>query len=315
MARVDVPREELVRYCPAVWDAPELRSFWETTTAEALQALPDLDLAPHDLPARSAAVFAVRFPGFGGGTVTGWYLKPHGDGPFPGVVFYHGYTRRAARPLDLLHLAAEGFACLSLDVRGQGGEATDGAVYEGGRVPGWMTAGIASPATYYYRNVYMDCVRALERFCEREEIDAGRIAVTGISQGGGLSLAAAALSRRPALVMAEVPFLCDFRRALDVATAGPYLELARYLRERPEEEERVWETLRYFDVLNLAPWVTARTVITCGLWDEVCPPSTVYGVFNTLRSEKEIMVYPYMGHETVYDWQRRRFGLLVELGR
>ena len=310
MPRIDMTQEELARYRPAPWEAPELESFWTDAVSEALEHLPAAVLVPDDIPALSCRVYRFELPATAGGTVTGWYLKPNGAGPFPAVVFYHGYTGRAPRPLDLLHLAAEGFACVSVDVRGQGGEATDGAVYEGGRVPGWMTAGIRSPQTYYYRNVYLDCLRALETFCRQEDMDAERVALTGISQGGGLSLAVAALSRRPHLVLAEVPFLCHFRRAVETAAQGPYLELARYLRERPEEEETVWKTLRYFDVLNLAPRVQARTVITAGLWDEVCPPSTVYAVHNALTAPKEIVPYPYMGHETVYDWRRQRFELL-----
>ena len=50
---------------------------------------------------------------------------------------------------------------------------------------------VVDPATYYYRRVMTDAARAIDTVRERPEIDAARVAVTGGSQGGGLSLAAA----------------------------------------------------------------------------------------------------------------------------
>jgi cephalosporin-C deacetylase len=56
-----------------------------------------------------------------------------------------------------------------------------------------MTQGILDPATYYYRRLITDAVRAVEAVRSHPAVDPQRIAVTGGSQGGALTLAAASL--------------------------------------------------------------------------------------------------------------------------
>ena len=46
----------------------------------------------------------------------------------------------------------------------------------------------------------------------RPEVDTTRIVVTGGSQGGGLSLATAALDRRISLCAPDIPFMLDYVR-------------------------------------------------------------------------------------------------------
>jgi cephalosporin-C deacetylase-like acetyl esterase len=130
-------------------------------------------------------------------------VRPSASGKFPGVCIYHGYSGRAPRPLDMLALAAQGICVLSMDCRGQNGQSQDTAVYLEGHQSGWMTQGIRDPRTYYYRYVYADAVRALDLLARREEVDEKRLAITGASQGGGITLAVAALSERPRMAFSR----------------------------------------------------------------------------------------------------------------
>jgi len=79
--------------------------------------------------------------------------------------------------------------------------------------------------------------------------------------------------------------------------------------------DQVFRTLSYFDCLNLAPWITCRTVISSGLCDESCPPSTIYGVYNHITAEKQMEVYPFHKHEVPYDHNELKFRLLAEVLR
>ncbi len=202
-----------------------------------------------------------------------------------------------------------------MDCRGQNGQSQDTAVYPEGHHMGWMTAGIRDPRTYYYRNVYADAVRALEVLARRDETDSARIAIAGVSQGGGLTLAVAALSRKPVLALSDIPFLCDFRRSINIAAAGPYPEITGFLRSFPHLYEEALRTLSYFDCLNLAPWIACKTVISNGLWDNICPPSSIYGVYNHITAEKQMEVYPFHGHEVAYEHNELKFRLLAELAK
>jgi cephalosporin-C deacetylase len=202
-----------------------------------------------------------------------------------------------------------------MDCRGQNGQSQDGAVYPEGHHTGWMTAGIRDPRSYYFRYVYADAVRALEVLAHREEVDDSRLAVMGGSQGGGLSIAAAALSRKPILALPDVPFLCDFRRSIQIAPAGPYPEITGFLRVFPHLYEQTIRTLSYFDCLNLAPWISCRTVISNGLWDDICPPSSIYAVYNHITAEKQMEVYPFHKHETPHEHHELKYRLITEILR
>jgi cephalosporin-C deacetylase len=140
-------------------------------------------------------------------------------------------------------------------------------------------------------------VRAVETAASLEGVDAERIAVAGGSQGGALSLAAAALA--PSLVRlchADVPFLSDIEHAMEVAVDHPYLELVSYLALHLELEDDVRHTIRHVDNALLATRIRARTLVSVGLRDTITPPSTVFAAFNAIEAPKEIAVYPYSGH-------------------
>ncbi len=174
-----------------------------------------------------------------------------------------------------------------------------------------MTQGIRDAETYYYRYVYADAARALELLANREEVDAQRLAITGVSQGGGLALAVAALSATSLVVaLPDIPFLCDYRRAIAITPNGPYPEIPLFLKSFPELEEKTMRTLSYFDNLNLAPWIKCRTIISNCLCDDVCPPSTIFGVYNHISAEKQIEIYPYHKHEVPYEQQELRLRVL-----
>jgi len=97
----------------------------------------------------------------------------------------------------------------------------------------------------------------------------------GVSQGGGLALAVAGLVPDLLAVMPDVPFLCHFRRALEVSETNPYEEITRYLSVRRQTVDQVFSTLSYFDAVNFAKRANAPALFSVALRDLTCPPSTV----------------------------------------
>jgi len=300
MPRFDWPLDELVTYDPATTAQPDFDAYWERTLAEGQQAPLNLEMERIDYPALGVDVFEVYYDGWRGARICGWLLLPQGrPSGCPALVNYHGYSGSKAEVYHYLMWALQGYVVLAVDTRGQSGNSSDPGHYTGGHVTGWMTKGVMNPEEYYYRGAYMDCVRALDVVCALDQVDPARIGITGMSQGGGLTLAVAALDSRPILAMPEMPYLCHFKRALDMAVRYPYGEIAAYLRKWPSREAQVWRTLSYCDNLNLASRITCPVLMTVGLEDDICPPSSIYAVYNKITAHKTMCVYPYHNHSMV----------------
>jgi cephalosporin-C deacetylase len=131
------------------------------------------------------------------------------------------------------------------------------------------------------------------------------MAVTGGSQGGGITLAIAGLVPDLAAVMPDVPFLCQYRRATELVDSNPYHEISRFLTRHRNQVERVFQTLSYFDGINFASRANAPALFSVGLMDEICPPSTVFAAFNHYAGKKDIRIWSYNHHEGGGNFQTR----------
>jgi cephalosporin-C deacetylase len=299
----DMPIAALRAYTPAL-DVPEdFDAFWAATLAEARTH--DLAVSCNQIDTGLTVIdtFDVAYAGYGGSPVRAWLHLPAGRSePLPVIVEYIGYGGGRGLPHERFLFAAAGFGHLIMDTRGQGstwsvGETPDPDANGAPFHPGFMTRGILDPETYYYRRVFTDAVRAIEAVRTMDAVDGSRIAVTGGSQGGGISLAVAGLAPELAGVMPDVPFLSDFPRAITFADSDPYGEIVRYLKVHRDHVDRVHATLSYFDVANLGRRASAPALFSVGLMDLICPPSTVYAAYNHYAGPKEIREYPFNDHE------------------
>jgi len=302
MPQFDLPHEELARYTPSIEVPDDLEDFWSATLADSRAAASPPSLTAVDCGLTLVDTFDVRFTGYAGQPVRAWLHRPAGvDGPLPAVVRYLGYGAGRGLPHEVGAWTLAGYATLLVDTRGQGSGSTPGDTPDpagsGPAYPGFMTRGILDPGDYYYRRVYTDAALAVDAVRQLPGIDSSRVAVTGGSQGGGLSLAVSALVPDVLATLPDVPFLCDFRRATEISDCDPYAEIARYLRVHRHSVDRVFRTLAYFDCVVLARRATVPALFSVGLMDPVCPPSTVYAAYNAYAGPKEIRVYPYNEHE------------------
>jgi cephalosporin-C deacetylase len=300
---VDLPEAELRAYRSSQFDPADFDAFWQATLDESRAMAPaGAVLEPVDVGLRTLDVFDVTFPGFGGQPIRAWLRMPRGaSGPLPTVVQYVGYGGGRGRPTENLLLASAGFAHLHVDTRGQGSAWSVGDTADSGeagpQIPGMMTRGIDHRDTYYYRRLFTDAVRAVDAARTLDVVDASRIAVTGGSQGGGITLAVAGLVDGLTAVLPQVPFLCDFPRALTIHDRDPYHEVVRYLAQHRGKVASVLDTLAYFDGVNFARRATAPAWFTVALMDETCKASTVFGAYNAYAGPKQIEVFPFNGHE------------------
>ncbi|GAA2725218.1 acetylxylan esterase [Cellulomonas aerilata] len=314
MPLTDLPLADLRTYSPDLAEPDDLDDFWAATLSEsrALGAAPVL--APVDTPVRELVVEDLTFPGFAGEPVRAWVVRPPAPGPHPCVVEYLGYNGGRGVPGEKLQWAAAGYVHVVMDTRGQGsgwgsGGHTPDPHGAGPAVPGFMTRGIEAPATYYYRRVFTDAVRLVDAVRTLPFVDRDRVAVTGASQGGGISLAAAALAGDlVAACLPDVPFLCHFRRAVELTPELPFTEVVRYLAVHRGSDAAVFRTLSYFDGAVLARRARVPALFSVALMDAIVLPSTVFAAFNAYAGEdRSIEVYPWNGHEggQVPHWARQ----------
>jgi len=135
-------------------------------------------------------------------------------------------------------------------------------------------------------------------------VDDNNLAVFGGSQGGALSLVAAALNQKIKRVAVIYPFLSDFKRVLEVGDKDePYDELFRYFKFSDPmhvTEDTILKTLSYIDVKNMAHRINASVKLFTGLEDQICFPSTQFAMFNRLKCDKDLFLLPEYGHEEMH---------------
>src|SRR5262249_39410130 len=217
------------------------------------------------------------------------------------VVQFIGYGDGRGSPLEHLTWASLGYVHVVIETRGQGSASRAGVTPDphvaDPHAPGFLTRGIGDPEAYYYRRVYVDAARAVRVATTLPLVDADRVAVVGTSQGGGLAIAAAALSGAAAAVVANLPFCCHFDRAVRITDAGPYAEVADYLRVFRGDAERAMATLSYFDAVHFARRSHAPASFSVALMDRVCPPSTVFAAYHAYAGPSAMQVWRFNGHE------------------
>jgi cephalosporin-C deacetylase len=309
MAEFDLPIDELRSYRPALTEPPDFDSFWADSLAESPAG--DAAFVPFDSGLAVVETFDVTFPGFAGQPVRGWlHLPVHRSEPLPCVVEFIGYGGGRGLAHERLFWALAGYAHFVMDTRGQGsgwsvGDTADPDAGEPAEA-GFLTRGIGSAQTYYYRRVFVDAVRAVDAARSHPAVDATRVAVTGMSQGGGITLAASALSEGLVGSMPDVPFLCHFRRAVAVTDGFPYGELVRYLHTHRDRVDQAFSVLSYFDGVSMAARASAPTLFSVALRDPICPPSTVFAAYNAYAGQKQIEIYDFNEHEGGGPFHQRR---------
>jgi cephalosporin-C deacetylase len=304
MAFFDLSLEQLQSYKPERNEPEDFDAFWQSTLAETRTHALNPRFVPVDAGLKTVEVFDLTFAGYGGQDIKGWFMLPRErTGKLPCVVEYIGYGGGRGSPLNWLTWPSAGYATLVMDTRGQGSTWQPGHTPDpepdGSNpfYPGFMTRGVLNPKTYYYRRVFTDAARAVDVAQSHPAVDAERIAATGGSQGGGITIAAAGLAPAIKVAMPDVPFLCHYRRATQLVDSMPYGEISIFCKTHRDQVEQVFRTLTYFDGMSFAARAHAATLFSVGLMDTICPPSTVYAAYNHYAGAKQIKIYEYNNHE------------------
>ncbi len=325
MAFVDIPVDQLPTYQGKTPRPEGFDAFWDAGISEMGALDPRLELIPASFQTPFAECFDMWWTGVWGARIHAKLLRPRTQGtelatPSPAVLMFHGYYGSSGDWLDKLGYVGAGFTVASMDVRGQGGLSEDLGGITGPTIRGHMLRGIEGPPEgLLFRNVFLDTAQMARLVMAMPEVDETRVGVLGGSQGGGLSVACAALEPRVRRVAPIFPFLSDYQQGweLDLAPISEcYGEIKHYFRNFDplhQREHEVFTKLGYIDVQHLAPRIRAEVLMAVGLRDMTCPPSSTYAVFNKITSPKEMVVYPDFGHEHLPGFLDRTFLFMMAL--
>ena len=157
---------------------------------------------------------------------------------------------------------------------------------------GYMFFNLDDRDKYYYKRVYLGCVRAIDFIYSLPEFDGTTLAVTGGSQGGALSIVTAGLDKRVKYLAAFYPALCDLTGYLSNRAGG----WPQMFREQKMATKEKIETSKYYDVVNFARNVKIPGFYSWGFNDVVCPPTSMYSAYNSITAPKELYIMQETGH-------------------
>ncbi|MBN1697370.1 MAG: acetylxylan esterase [Spirochaetales bacterium] len=319
MPVLDMPIDALKTYKGINPKPDDFEEFWKRALDEVRGLGTAYELEPSDFQAPFASCFHLYFRGVGGARIHAKLLKPKTvTDPHPAVVQFHGYRCSSGDWYEKLCFVGAGYSFAAMDCRGQGGLSEDCGGVKGNTDNGHIIRGLSdSPDRLLYRQIFLDTVQLVRIIMSMEDTDEKRVGVCGYSQGGGLSLACAALEPGIKKAAAAYPFLCDYRRVWEMdLVEKAYAELRTYFRLYDPlhgREEKVFERLGYIDVQHLAPRIKADVLMATGLMDDCCPPSTQFAAYNKIQAKKEVAVYPDLGHENLPGFPDRIFQFMMGL--
>jgi len=293
---------------PTQAEPEDFDEFWSADVADLAKIplepeithLPDLSTAKVDV-----YHVGIRTAGPDGARVYGILCVPKGDGPFPAALEVPGAGVRAYA--GNVELAARGIITLQIGIHGIPVN-LDSKVYNqlGTGAQHWLgypLIQLDSRESYYYRRVYLSCVRANDFLVSHPKFDGKNLLVKGGSQGGQLSIVTAALDPRVTALSALYPAYCDVTGYLH-GRAGGWPHMMRANADGSPSLHATDAKLRttsYYDVVNFARRLKVPGHYAWGYNDEVCPPTSMYAAYNVITAPKKLLLALEVGHDSILE--------------
>jgi cephalosporin-C deacetylase len=266
---------------PSIPRPADFDAFWRSKI-DQLMAIPAApELTPGESGRPGVEYATIKMNNINGAHVYGQLAKPAGPGKFPALLI----LQWASPPYPLqkpwvTDRAAEGWLTLNIephDVPGDMPQAFYAALPQ--IIKSYNTIGQHSRDESYFLQMYLADYRAVEYLASRPDWDGKTIVVMGTSMGGQQSLAVAGLNSKVTALIVNVPAGADAAGSLHGRASG----YPNWNVSRPD----VLETSRYFDTVNFASRITARSLVAMGFIDPVAPPVGIWIAFNQIRGPKE----------------------------
>lgn len=281
---------------PTVKDPADFDSFWSNAIAEARKI--NLDPRITLMPERCTSeinIYQISFQNeVNGSRIYGMLAVPKKSGKYPAILKVPG---AGIRPYAGDARLASMCNAITLEIGIHGIPVNlETEVYNNlasGALTSYQSIRMNNRDAFYYKRVYLGCVRAVDFIFTLPEFNGTDIVVTGGSQGGALTIVTAGLDKRIKYLSAQYPALCDNTGYL-FKRAGGWPHYFKTNEPKPGEIE----TLGYYDVVNFARRVTVTGFYTWGYNDLTCPPTSTYSAYNVITAPKELQIFQETGHWT-----------------
>jgi cephalosporin-C deacetylase-like acetyl esterase len=284
---------------PTVELPADFKQFWNKAKSDLAQI--PLDARMTLLPERcteNVNVYHVNLQNYKVGTrMYGVLCVPKKEGKYPallrvpgaGVRPYGGDIATAEKGIITFEIGIHGVP-VNLDVSfysSLGAAALDG----------YPNYNLDDRDRYYYKRVYLGCVRANDFLTSLPQFDGTHLGVAGGSQGGALSIITASIDPRVKYLAAFYPALSDVTGYLKERAGGwPHLFSKNNLAFNNTKEKI--KTVGYYDVVNFARSLNVPGIYSWGFNDETCPPTSMYAAYNVINAPKSLFLALETGHWT-----------------
>lgn len=283
---------------PTVTMPDDFASFWEKAKKDAAGIPMKTEITP--LPEYSTEKINVSLVRIScwpeGHSIYGYLCAPKQPGKYPVLLTPPGAgVKRFAPSTDY---AEAGFISLSIEIHGISPMAGDEEFKPTAeRIGEYIYTGLNDKEDYYFKKVYLSCIRAMDFLCSQPDYDGINAGVCGGSQGGALAIVTAGLDPRIRFLASFYPALSDMTGYLYGRAGGwPKYFAAKELEKLPVPVETAVETIAYYDVVNFARFLTAPGFYSYGYCDNTCPPTPVSAAINAVTAPKEVVVTPASAH-------------------
>ncbi len=177
---------------------------------------------------------------------------------------------------------------------------------EYGALAGYQGFYLEDRDKYYYKRVYLGCIRANDFLTSLPQFDGIDLGVTGGSQGGALSIVTAGLDPRVKFIGVFYPALSDLTGYM-IGRPGGWPHLFNDDNLHAENIKDKIRTTGYYEVVNFAKFIKVPGLYSWGYNDESCPPTSMYAAYNVITAPKTLQLFPATGH-----WQVPEQGRIME---
>lgn len=293
---------------PTVTLPEDFDEFWNKNLEELkkYELRPEMTLLPERCT-KTVDVYHVSYRNIGGSRMYGVLTVPKAEGKYPAIIRLPG-AGIGPKSGDVKH-SERGVIILELGIHGIPVN-LEGSIYDDltrGVLSAYYLDNLENRDTYYYKRVFLGCVKAIDFLQSLPQCD-GKIGTLGGSQGGLLSIVTSRLDSRIKATAIYFPAMCDQEGYIH-GRAGGWPHAFKFKGNCTKEK---LTTARYYDAANFARGLKAPVFYAFGYNDITCAPTTTRSTYNVITAPKILSIGENTGHWLYSDQNNAMWDWIIE---